>query len=469
MAALLCSCEREIPPSPPPQAAPSNRRSVWIAGIPFVRQRPDFCGEAVAAAFLQKLGLDYTQDDVFDASGMDPARGRGATTRELREALERIGFDPGPVWGRVSATRHEAEMSAQLDALLGDLHRGWPSIVCMRYGDRPHSTEHFRLITGYDRTRDEIIFHEPAENGGADRRMPRATFLALWPLKYAQDRWTVIRMRLEPRRLEPPPAARQHRPALFAQHVMKLRKRLPKGLSVVVESPFVVVGDEDEASIRGRAQRTVRWAVDRLKAAYFSRDPERIIDIYLFSGARSYNRHAEQLFGERPDTPYGYYSPRHRAMVMNIATGGGTLVHEIVHPFVEANFPKCPAWFNEGLGSLYEQSADRDGHIVGLTNWRLHGLQSAIGRGALPSFAELTSTNDQDFYRRDPGTHYAQSRYLLFHLQEEGRLEEYYRRFHVARHEDPSGYRTLVQVLDTRDMKAFQKHWEDWVMTLRFG
>ena len=46
---------------------------------------------------------------------------------------------------------------------------------------------------------------------------------------------------------------------------------------------------------------------------------------------------------------------------MNIATGGGTLVHEIVHPFVEANFPGCPTWFNEGLGSLYEQSAERKG------------------------------------------------------------------------------------------------------------
>ena len=42
---------------------------------------------------------------------------------------------------------------------------------------------------------------------------------------------------------------------------------------------------------------------------------------------------------------------------MNIATGGGTLVHEIVHPFMAANFEQCPSWFNEGLGSLYEQSA----------------------------------------------------------------------------------------------------------------
>ena len=41
-------------------------------------------------------------------------------------------------------------------------------------------------------------------------------------------------------------------------------------------------------------------------------------------------------------TPYGYYSAAHRALIMNIATGGGTLVHEIVHPFVRANFPQMP-------------------------------------------------------------------------------------------------------------------------------
>ena len=58
--------------------------------------------------------------------------------------------------------------------------------------------------------------------------------------------------------------------------------------------------------------------------------------------------------------------------------GGGTLVHEIVHPFMRANFPACPAWFNEGLASLYEQSAEKDGHIRGLINWRYTALEKAV-------------------------------------------------------------------------------------------
>lgn len=64
-------------------------------------------------------------------------------------------------------------------------------------------------------------------------------------------------------------------------------------------------------------------------------------------------RHARELFDDAPGTPYGYYLPGHDAMIMNISTGGGTLVHEIVHPFMAANFPGSPTWFDEGLASLY--------------------------------------------------------------------------------------------------------------------
>ena len=118
---------------------------------------------------------------------------------------------------------------------------------------------------------------------------------------------------------------------------------------------------------------------------------------------------------------------------MNIATGGGTLVHEIVHPYVEADFPNAPPWLNEGLGSLFEQSDERDGKIVGLTNWRLAGLQKAIKRGGVPSFFELTHMDSKTFYLEEHGTNYSQSRYLMYYLQEKGLLHDFYRRFRAAR------------------------------------
>jgi hypothetical protein len=468
----LAACDAPKPPSqvgsaPTVFPRPRGHVSVLVEGVPHVRQKPDFCGEAVAAAFLAKLGAGWTQDDVFAASGMDPARGMGATTRELRVALAQIGFDVGPVWHEVAAARAGDELASLFAELHADLARGVPSIVCTRYDERPDTTEHFRLVLGYDAERDEVVYHEPAEDEGAYRRMPRERMLSLWPLKYGADRWTVVRFRLEPRAIAAPPPRPQHAPADFAQHVMAMT--IPRGFSVVVEPPFVVLGDEARQTVQKRSASTVRWAVSRLKEAYFSRDPERILDVWLFAGDDSYRGHAKALFGEEPDTPYGYYSERDGALVMNIATGGGTLVHEIVHPFIAANFPACPSWFNEGLGSLYEQSSERDGAIVGLTNWRLAGLQRAIRRGSVPTFAELTATSRRAFYGEDPGTNYAQARYLLYYLQEHGKLQRYYHAFVAAQKSDPTGYRTLQAELGERDMAAFQRRWEAWVLTLRFG
>ena len=151
-----------------------------------------------------------------------------------------------------------------------------------------------------------------------------------------------------------------HTAAEFAKHVRELKKKLPSDdFTIVVSPPFVVIGDDEPAEVRRRAKETVQWAVEKLKAAYFPKDPVDILDIWLFKDKESYEENVEKLFHSKPDTPYGYFSESDKALVMNIATGGGTLVHEIVHPFVAANFPECPAWFNEGLGSLYEQSDER--------------------------------------------------------------------------------------------------------------
>ncbi len=153
---------------------------------------------------------------------------------------------------------------------------------------------------------------------------------------------------------------------------------------------------------------------------------------------------------------------------MNISTGGGTLVHEIVHPFIEANFPDCPSWFNEGLASLYEQSRDERGHIQGSTNWRLNGLKEAIAEKRVPAFKTLCSTTRHEFYEEDPGTNYSQARYLCYYLQEQGLLVKFYHEFRENVVTDPTGYKTLQNVLGTDDMEAFKQRWEAYTAGLRF-
>ena len=176
----------------------------------------------------------------------------------------------------------------------------------------------------------------------------------------------------------------------FAEHLRVLRPKIPAtGFTIVIVPPFVVLGDESPEVVRRRSRETVKWAVDRLKEAYFTKDPKEILDIWLFKDKASYLEHCKSIFHKTPDTPYGYFSHVDRALVMNIGTGGGTLVHEIVHPFVAANFPECPTWLNEGLGSLYEQSGGE----------RAAG-SAATRTGGWPVFRRRSGRNDSPRFKR---------------------------------------------------------------------
>lgn len=459
----------QAPPARPAAAAkPVRYASVWNKDIPHVRQKPDFCGEACVEMYLKKLGARYDQDYVFDQSELDPALGRGCYTAELAKALSKLGFKTGPVWATVPRATAARDLDAQFAAMHADLVAGVPSIVCMHYDERPQTTEHFRLIVGYRSDTDEVYYHEPAEDDGANRHMPREKFLRLWPLSYHADALTVIRMRLEAGKLPRVSIPAGHTDADFAQHIMRLKARLPnEQFSLVLQKPFVVVGDEGADVVKERSKHTVKWAVDQLKASYFQRDPTHIIDVWLFKDEDSYKKHTKLLWDDTPSTPYGYYSATHRALVMNISTGGGTLVHEICHPFMATNFPTCPSWFNEGLASLYEQCGTERGGIYGYTNWRLGGLQAAIQAKRVPTFETLCNTTTNEFYREDTGTNYSQARYLCYYLQEQGLLQKYYQQFVARAKDDPSGYATLQAVLEEKDMAAFQKKWEAYVLKLR--
>src|SRR5512140_2095362 len=92
--------------------------------------------------------------------------------------------------------------------------------------------------------------------------------------------------------------------ARVTEQVRKLQRKLAAGdYTILVQPPFVVVGDEPPARVRQRALSTVAWSVTRLKADYFQRDPEEVITIWLLRDAESYARHSRLYFGGRPSTP----------------------------------------------------------------------------------------------------------------------------------------------------------------------
>lgn len=453
----------------PPTASERNHESVWLTKVPFVAKKPDFGGEACLASVLRARGENVDQDFVFDMSGVDPVEGRGCVTFELSRAAKKCGFQVGDVWYKATTSKQKNSI---WNAMLSDLKNGSPSIVVVYQ----KGVERFVLVIGFDASTDQVIYHDPNHKKGASQKFDRSQFLAsmLLPTTLGDkigSQAVVIRTVGQLKKLKA--SDEKYSNADYAQHIRLLKKKLPNNeFTIVLQKPFVVVGDAGKRNVERTAERTVKWAVDRVKQEYFKRDPYEILDIWLFKNPESYNKHNVELFGSKPSTPYGYYSSQQKSLVMDISTGGGTLVHEIVHPFMESNFVLCPSWFNEGLASLYEQSATRRGRIVGLTNWRLRGLQQTIKAKRLSTFKELCETSTREFYEgggmNGAGTNYAQARYLCYYLQQHGLLNEFYHAFVKNARDDPSGFETLRKVLDRDDMKQFQKEWEKYVMLLKY-
>ena len=250
----------------------------------------------------------------------------------------------------------------------------------------------------------------------------------------------------------------------FTRHVEQLKKKLPSNeFSIVIQPPFVVIGDQAATVVKAHSESTVKWAVDKLKQDFFAKDPKEILDIWLFKDSVSYEKNALALFGEKPTTPYGYYSSTDNALVMNIGPGAGTLSHELVHPYIEANFPDAPSWFNEGLASLYEQPREREGHMWGTTNWRLPGLTSMIRKKDIPTLRTLLTTTNDEFYNAEFDA-YAYARFLCQYLQDHGKLRDFYKDFVASK--DHTGVTSLEKAVG-KSLEEFQPEFNKWALSLR--
>jgi hypothetical protein len=259
------------------------------------------------------------------------------------------------------------------------------------------------------------------------------------------------------------PAAAEPTRQQLADHAVELRDRLSgQGYTILVEAPFVVIGDGPASEVRRITTGFLRSKIAMLEKDFFERRPDKLIEVWLFRNERSFRAGAKKFFHEDPSTPYGYYSPDARALIMNVS-GLGTLSHELVHPYMEANFPDVPAWFNEGLASLFERPSERKGHLIGLPNWRLPELKKEIRAGTLPSLHTLLHTTSEEFYdaRWDA---YAQARYLVYYLQEHGELHDFYTKF-LADTKDRSGQAALEAVLGER-LATFDAAWQQWVLAI---
>jgi len=252
---------------------------------------------------------------------------------------------------------------------------------------------------------------------------------------------------------------------VFGDAVKEMREQLGAGFLVRQSGIFICAGNLPKREFDAIVDGTVTRGAEALWGQYFVKKPTYPIRVYLFADKVSYDTYARALFGDADISPFGYYKPDKKALVMNIATGTGTLVHEMTHALMAPDFPDAPTWFSEGIASLYEQCRFAKGGLTGMVNWRLPVLRAGQQKKTTLPLAKLIATSREEFLDENLGVHYAQARYFCFYLQEHGKLVEYYRTFRDNYTGDPTGAKSLVKVLK-KPVAEVEKDWLKWVKGL---
>lgn len=211
----------------------------------------------------------------------------------------------------------------------------------------------------------------------------------------------------------------------LAAHAAALRET--HRLHVVVVHPFVVVGGGRRQDVERYAEDVIERSAHALQRQLFTRHPQSVVEIWGLRSPGSYESWSRRLRGRGPISPYGFYDPCRGLIMVDRSLGDGTLVHEVVHVLLEADFPGAPTWLDEGLASLYEQPRFEGERLVGDVNWRLPGLQRQLHRHADLGLEALLDSSYFDFRGARRGLYYALARYLMHYLQSEGRLGDFYR------------------------------------------
>lgn len=241
-----------------------------------------------------------------------------------------------------------------------------------------------------------------------------------------------------------------------------LKIQLGAEFSVLRRGMFLIASDLDKERLDYVIDGVFACCREILEREYFHTPSSVVVTVYIFKNKNSYVDALHKYFGMEPISPYGHYGHRQRYIVVNYATGPGTLVHELTHALMAPDFPQAPIWISEGIASLYEQCRVEGESLRGEQNWRLPELKRAVTEKKLTPLAELLSSDTQMFRTMKESLNYAQSRYFCKYMEELGLLRQVYSEFRDNAVEDPTGIKTLERVFG-QSIQQIERDWIEWL------
>lgn len=124
--------------------------------------------------------------------------------------------------------------------------------------------------------------------------------------------------------------------------------------------------------------------------------------VYLTKNLFGAGRLIDQVYGVHTSesNPIGYSNYFDNAIFACLPRdmGPGTVKHELIHLLIRSSFGNIPGWFEEGLASLYEESAFSNDILLGKPNWRGKFLRHPE---SLPTLSHLFTDTVHERYITD--------------------------------------------------------------------
>jgi hypothetical protein len=214
---------------------------------------------------------------------------------------------------------------------------------------------------------------------------------------------------------------------------------------------FLVVSLGSQRSAEEHYKKGIANFDNYFKKTYSFQKSNYYITILLTENPIDLIEATNRLYPEAQLKPYvpflGFYNKKDNLIA---ATGGafgyGTLLHELIHAFVNSDFPEAPLWFNEGLATLYERTQWQGNTLKSLPNWRFDRLRASD----FSSLEQLVGNINAKRYNL------AEIRMLLLYFDQLGKTGELYN--FIKTNKDSLNLASCLQHFDLKQSK-----WEEFI------
>lgn len=233
--------------------------------------------------------------------------------------------------------------------------------------------------------------------------------------------------------------------------------------------------DDDQKKAKDQSGAVAKYAhgfYKHLRANFTKRSPEYYIPIYTYTGSYSkdgydeFSGFAKQVHMMRPQGRIAYFNDIDNSLMVWLASGYGTLNHEIVHAVLRDDYDEIPGWLDEGMAAFYEEVRR---NRKPLDNYRLDYVQTALNDlSCFPKLSDIMKEPKSSFITGERvNLNAAIARYLVMYLADKRVLKKLYRSMRDSDSQEPGYQFNLVLDLLGADEPTFEEDWKKWVLKKR--